>query len=72
MNAAPAYFGTFLKQWRKACRLYKKEAAAILRVPLRTYEAWEWQRNLPSEIVRVEIARRVEQYNNEQNNQKNK
>ncbi len=67
MNSAPSYFCTFLKAWRKARNLYKKEAASLLRIPLRTYESWEFGANVPSEIVRVEIARRVGAYNQEQN-----
>ncbi len=65
-----SYFGTFLRTWRKRRGLYKKEAANTLRVPLRTYEDWEWAKRLPNEIVRTEIARRVKESDNEHTNRK--
>ena len=63
MNSAAPYFSTFLKAWRRSRGLYKKEAASKLGVPLRTYEAWEWGKNLPGEIVRTTIASRIAEIN---------
>lgn len=63
MNTGAPDFGTFLRTWRKAKGLYKKEAASFLRIPLRTYEVWEWGIHIPSEIVRTTILARINELN---------
>lgn len=63
MNSGAPDFGTFLRAWRKANGLYKKEAASFLRIPLRTYENWEWGLNTPTEIVRYAITNRINELN---------
>lgn len=46
-----------LKKWRG--KLVQKEAADFLKVPLRTYQAWEYGANKPSDLAMQEIERRM-------------
>ena len=46
-----------LLKWRNGRT--QKAAAEFLKVPLRTYQAWEYGVNKPSELARKEIERRM-------------
>ena len=47
-----------LKDWRQRKQLTQREAAAVLSVPPRTYEAWE-QGTIPSEFVVNNLIARI-------------
>lgn len=38
-----------LSKWREALNMTQKEAAAFLRVPIRTYQEWEQGRRKPKQ-----------------------
>ena len=51
-------FAEQLRAWRK--KLYQKEAADILQVNIRSYQAWEEGRREPTELAKIEVYRRME------------
>lgn len=48
-----------LKLWRG--KRYRKEAAAILRIPLPTYRKYEEGKRTPNKLAMAELERRLEQ-----------
>lgn len=51
-------FAKKLKSWRG--RRYQKEAADVLRVPLRTYQSWEAGVNEPANVCKQCIGQIME------------
>jgi len=48
------------KIWRGKRRM--KEVAALLNVPVKTYESWEYGLRSPSELALVEVRRRMNEH----------
>jgi len=51
-------FSERLKKWRG--RLYQKEAAALLDVPLATLRKWENGKQTPNKLALAELERRMD------------
>jgi DNA-binding transcriptional regulator YiaG len=51
-------FSERLKKWRG--KLYQKEAAAKLDVPLPTFRKWESGKRTPGKLTLAEVIRRME------------
>lgn len=54
-----AEFRVILREWRMSRGLFQKEAADILGVNKRTYEAWEYGRTCPKGLAIAELKRRM-------------
>lgn len=64
---AMADFGDKLREWRKVANLLQKEAAEVLGVSVRTYQAWEERGRTPNSIMQCELERRMQNHKPNEN-----
>lgn len=62
MPGEPSEFAARLRDWRTKGSILQKNAADVLGVSIRTYQAWESSARTPNEIMQAELFRRMEKH----------